>query len=83
MLVSMKEILSLAKENGYGVGFFNAVNVEMARAVIETAQELHSPVIVGTAGFCFLQWTLRGWQIILFHLQKKPQYPYVYTMTMV
>lgn len=49
MLVSMKEILSLAKENGYGVGFFNAVNVEMARAVIETAQELHSPVIVGTA----------------------------------
>ena len=49
MLVSMDEILSSAKDNGYGVGFFNAVNVEMARAVIGTAQELHSPVIVGTA----------------------------------
>ena len=49
MLVTMNEILLPAKENGYGVGFFNAVNVEMARAVIETAEELRSPVMVGTA----------------------------------
>lgn len=49
MLVTMDEILLPAKRDGYGVGFFNAVNVEMARAVIETAQELNAPVIVGTA----------------------------------
>ena len=49
MLVTMNDILLPAKENGYGVGFFNAVNVEMARAVIETAEELRSPVMVGTA----------------------------------
>lgn len=49
MLVNMNEILSKAKDGGYGVGFFNAVNVEMARAVIETAEELNAPVIVGTA----------------------------------
>ncbi len=49
MLVNMNDILLPAKQNGYGVGFFNAVNVEMARAVIETAQELHAPVMVGTA----------------------------------
>lgn len=49
MLVNMKEILTAAKEGGYGIGFFNTVNVEMARAVIETAEELHAPVIVGTA----------------------------------
>ncbi|MDE6212869.1 MAG: class II fructose-bisphosphate aldolase [Lachnospiraceae bacterium] len=49
MLVNMKEILAEAKKGGYGVGFFNAVNVEMARAIIETAEELHAPVIVGTA----------------------------------
>lgn len=49
MLVNMNDILLLAKEGGYGVGFFNAVNVEMARAVIETAEELHAPVMVGTA----------------------------------
>ena len=49
MLVTMNDILLDAKKNGYGVGFFNAVNVEMARAVIETAEELRSPVMVGTA----------------------------------
>ena len=49
MLVNMNDILRPAKEGGYGVGFFNAVNVEMARAVIETAEELKAPVMVGTA----------------------------------
>ena len=49
MLVNMKEILEKAQKEHYGVGFFNAVNVEMARAVIETAEELQSPVIIGTA----------------------------------
>lgn len=45
----MRDILLPAKEGGYGVGFFNAVNVEMARAVIETAEELYAPVMIGTA----------------------------------
>ena len=49
MLVNMNEVLLPAKEGHYGVGFFNAVNVEMARAVIETAEELRAPVMVGTA----------------------------------
>jgi len=49
MLVNMKEMLAKAQEEQYGIGFFNAVNVEMARAIIETAEELHAPVIVGTA----------------------------------
>lgn len=49
MLVNMNDILLPAKKGGYGVGFFNAVNIEMARAIIETAEELHSPVMIGTA----------------------------------
>ena len=49
MLVNMNEILQPAKKGRYGVGFFNAVNVEMARAIIETAEELRAPVMVGTA----------------------------------
>ena len=49
MLVNMKDILAKAQKEQYGIGFFNAVNVEMARAVIETAEEMHAPVIVGTA----------------------------------
>ena len=47
MLVNMNDILLPAKEGKYGVGFFNAVNVEMARAIIETAEELQAPVMVG------------------------------------
>ena len=49
MLVNMNDLLLPAREGKYGVGFFNAVNVEMARAVIETAEELRAPVMVGTA----------------------------------
>ena len=49
MLVNMNDVLLPAKEKGYGVGFFNAVNVEMARAIIETAEEMNAPVMVGTA----------------------------------
>lgn len=49
MLVNMNDILLPAKKGGYGVGFFNAVSVEMARAIIETAEELNAPVMVGTA----------------------------------
>ncbi len=49
MLVNMNDILHPAREGGYAVGFFNAVNVEMARAIIETAEETECPVMVGTA----------------------------------
>ena len=49
MLVNMNDVLLPAKKGGYGVGFFNAVNIEMARAIIEEAEELKSPVMVGTA----------------------------------
>ena len=49
MLVNMDQMLNKAKDGHYGVSFFNAVNMEMARAIIETAEELKAPVIVGTA----------------------------------
>lgn len=48
-LYTMKEILSDAQEKGYGVGYFNAVNMEMVRAYIRAAEECHSPIIIGTA----------------------------------
>ena len=49
MLVNMKDMLEKAKTGRYGVSFCNAVNMEMAKAVIETAEEKNAPVIVGTA----------------------------------
>ena len=49
MLVDMNDVLLPARAGGYAVGFFNAVNVEMARAVIGAAEELRAPVMIGTA----------------------------------
>ncbi len=45
-LVSMKEILKDAAEKKYAVGCYNTVNLEMARGVVEAAEEEKSPVIL-------------------------------------
>ncbi|MDD4699974.1 MAG: class II fructose-1,6-bisphosphate aldolase [Oscillospiraceae bacterium] len=49
MLVSAKEMLIKAKAGHYAVGQFNINNLEWAKAVILTAQELNSPVILGVS----------------------------------
>lgn len=46
MLTNVKEILEQAKAGGYAVGAFNTINLETTRAILETAVELSSPVIV-------------------------------------
>jgi len=46
MYVNMKYILDAANRDNYAVMAVNSVNMEMARAVIEAAEELHSPIIV-------------------------------------
>ena len=48
-LYTMKEILKDAQERKYGVGYFNAFNMEMVRAYITAAEECRSPIIIGTA----------------------------------
>lgn len=75
MLVNMNDILLDAKKNGYGVGFFNAVNVEMARAVIETAEELHSPVMIGTAEVLLHAMSLERVSEYLIPMAKKASVP--------
>ena len=46
MFVNMKYILDNANRDGYAVMAINCVNMEMARAAIEAANEEHSPIIV-------------------------------------
>lgn len=45
-LVTSKEMLIDAQKNKYAVGAFNANNMEIVQAIIETAEEEKSPVIV-------------------------------------
>jgi fructose-bisphosphate aldolase class II len=45
-LISMREMLDHAAENGYGVPAFNVNNLEQMRAIMEAADKTNSPVIV-------------------------------------
>ena len=49
MLVSAKEMLNKAKAGKYAVGQFNINNLEWTKAVLLTAQECNSPVILGVS----------------------------------
>ena len=49
MLVSAKEMLNKAKEGHYAVGQFNINNLEWTKAVLLTAEEMKSPVILGVS----------------------------------
>lgn len=49
MLVSAKEMLQKAREGKYAVGQFNINNLEWTKAVLLTAQENNSPVILGVS----------------------------------
>ncbi|MFZ2538945.1 MAG: class II fructose-1,6-bisphosphate aldolase [Oscillospiraceae bacterium] len=49
MLVSTKEMLTKAKAGHYAVGQFNINNLEWTKAVLLTAQENNSPVILGVS----------------------------------
>ncbi len=49
MLVSATEMLKKAKEGKYAVGQFNINNLEWTKAILLTAQENNSPVILGVS----------------------------------
>jgi fructose-bisphosphate aldolase, class II len=48
-LVNAKGMLDKAYKNGYAVGQFNINNLEWTKAILLTAQELNSPVILGVS----------------------------------
>ena len=49
MLVSAKEMLNKALEGKYAVGQFNINNLEWTKAILLTAQECNSPIILGVS----------------------------------
>ena len=49
MLVSATEMLKKAVEGHYAVGQFNINNLEWTKAILQTAQENNSPVILGVS----------------------------------
>lgn len=49
MLVNLNPILARAQQQRYAVGLFNAIDTEMLDAAISTAEDMRSPIIIGTA----------------------------------
>ena len=49
MLVNLNDILPRAQKEHYAVGLFNTTDTDMLEAVIAAAEEMRSPVIIGTA----------------------------------
>lgn len=49
MLVNLNDVLLKAKKEGYAVGLFNTTDTDMLDAAISAAEEMNSPIIIGTA----------------------------------
>ncbi|MBQ9758056.1 MAG: class II fructose-bisphosphate aldolase [Clostridia bacterium] len=77
MLVNMNEVLRPAKQNHYAVGLFNAVNLELARGIINAAEATRSPVIMGTAEVLLPYGPLDEVSYYLIPMAKKASIPVV------
>ncbi|MBR5614396.1 MAG: class II fructose-bisphosphate aldolase [Clostridia bacterium] len=49
MLANMNDVLIDAQKNKYAVGLFNTIDTDALEAAISAAEELRSPIIIGTA----------------------------------
>lgn len=49
MLVNLNDVLKRAQKEKYAVGLFNTTDTDMLQAAIEAAEEMRSPIIIGTA----------------------------------
>ncbi len=77
MLVNLNDVLLDAKKGKYAVGLFNTVNLEMAKGVIGAAEELNSPVIIGTAEVLTCYSTIDELAYFLIPMAKKAKVPVV------
>lgn len=49
MLVNLDYVLKKAQKENYAVGLFNTIDTDMLEAAISAAEEMNSPIIIGTA----------------------------------
>lgn len=77
MLVNMNDVLLPARKGRYAVGLFNAVNLEMARGILQAAEHTGSPVIMGTAEVLLPYGPLEELSYFLIPMAKKAKVPVV------
>lgn len=77
MLATLRDILPRAAKEHYAVGLFNTVNLEMAKGVLAAAEELRSPVIIGTAEILLPYAELEELSWFLLPMARKASVPVV------
>lgn len=77
MLANLNDVLQPAQKAQYAVGLFNAINMEFARGILAAAEELGSPVIVGTAEVLFGCGPLEEVSYLLLPMARKAKVPVV------
>ena len=77
MLVNLNDVLLPARKEKYGVGLFNTVNFEMARGVLQAAEKVGTPVIIGTAEVLLPYGPLEELSWFLLPMAKKASVPVV------
>lgn len=77
MLVNLNDVLKKAQEGHYGVGLFNTTDTDMLEAVIAAAEELNSPVVIGTAEVLLPYGELELIAPSILHLAKNAKVPVV------
>jgi len=74
-LVTSEQMLLDAQQRGYAVGAFNVENMEMVKAVIAAAEELHAPVMLQTTPSTVKYGTLETYFAIVAAEAKKAAVP--------
>ena len=77
MLVNLNDVLRDAQKNHYGVGLFNTTDTDMLEAVIEAAEEMRSPVVIGTAEILLPYGELQLIAPSIIHAAKRASVPVV------
>ncbi|MBO5784187.1 MAG: class II fructose-bisphosphate aldolase [Clostridia bacterium] len=77
MLVNLNDVLKKAQAEHYAVGLFNTIDSDTAQAVIEAAEEMRSPVVIGTAEILLPYGELKLISPTLLDLAKKATVPVV------
>lgn len=77
MLSNLKEVLAPEVRKGRGIGLFNCITLEMAEAVLSSAEKLQVPVILGTAEILLPAVSLRGVADMIRRRAKESSVPVV------
>ena len=77
MLVTLNDVLKDAQEKHYAVGLFNTIDTDMVEATIAAAEELRSPIIIGTAEILLPYGELQLVLPSMIHAAKRASVPVV------